>query len=400
MESTLSQNNSSSILKYNPQLDGLRFIAIFFVVCYHWLPSVHHNKTAAFVGGFINFFFVLSSYLITRILFSAKEKASSMGIAKPKVMAVFLLRRTIRIFPAYYLFLLIMLLLPTIGSEVRDNAGSYFSYLANYHMFQSQDFSSVTAHIWTLAVEEQFYFLWPIIILFLPQRHLLKTFLSIIIITVAARAIFYYPVQGIPQAILTQYCADAFAIGGIMAYKYTLATEKEKAWISRFFKIGLYVGVPVCIAIIIARSYYLSFVLNRLLFSVISFTIIEGAVKGYRNFFGKFLENKRVLYVGRISYGIYLYHLLVPVVFWKLYHEAFVYFKTNYAGFYAAHRKTIGNFEIVISSQLACFIIYAVLVLIIASISAKYIEGPLNKLKVGYNSGSKKLSLKPSSAVK
>ncbi|MES2849300.1 MAG: acyltransferase [Bacteroidota bacterium] len=393
-------HGSSSILKYNPQLDGLRFIAIFFVVCYHWLPSVHHSKKAAFFGGLINFFFVLSSYLITRILFSAKEKAATLGIAKPKVMAVFLLRRTIRIFPAYYLFLLILLLLPAIGSEVRDNAGMYFSYLANYHMFQTHDFSSVTAHIWTLAVEEQFYFVWPFIILFVPQRHLLKTFIFIVIATVAARAILYYPAQGIPQAILTQYCADAFAIGGIMAYKYTIATDKEKAWISRAFKIGLYAGIPVCICIMISKSYYLSFVVNRLLFSVISFAIIEGAVKQYKNFFGKFLENKRVLYIGRISYGIYLYHLMVPVIFWKVYHEAFLYFKTNYAGFYAAHRKAIGNFEIVISSQLGCFVIYATLVLIIASLSAKFIEGPMNKLKVGYNPGSKNMSLNPSSAVK
>lgn len=318
-----------------------------------------------------------------------------LGVAKPKVMLVFLLRRTVRIFPAYYLFLLLVILLPTVGAEIKENAGWYFSYLANYHMFQGQDFSHITAHIWTLAVEEQFYIFWPIVILFIPRQYLLKTFVFIVIITVAARAILFVPSPGIPMAILTQYCADAFAIGAIMAYKYTLATEREKQLITKVFRLALYIGIPVCLSIIIARSEYLSFVVNRLIFSVISFAIVEGAVKQYKNRFGKFLENKRVLYIGRISYGIYLYHLMIPVVFWKLYHEFFVYFKSSHAGFYAAHRSAINTFQIIVSSQAACFVIYSVLVIIVASLSAKYIEGPLNKLKVGYGNGSKNIKLKP-----
>lgn len=390
----------SSILAYNPQLDGLRFVAIFFVVCYHWIPSLHHNKLAPFFSWLINFFFVLSSYLITRILIAAKAKGVALGISKPKVMLVFLLRRTIRIFPAYYLYLLLLVLLPGVGAEVKIAPGWYFSYLANYHMFHLQEFSSVTAHLWTLAVEEQFYILWPLAILFVPQRYLLRTFAGIILASLAARAVFYQPSVGISMKILTQYCADAFAVGAVMAYKYTLATEKERDIITKWSRVGLYISIPVSLTIIITQSFYMDFIFSRLLFSVMSFAFIEGAVRIYKNFFGKFLENKRVGYIGRISYGIYLYHLIVPIVFWRLYGYIKQYFVSHHAGFYNKHHTAIGKIEIALVSEVGRFTIYSVMVLIIASLSAKYIEGPLNKLKVGYNAGKKKLVLMPQGVSK
>lgn len=385
---------SASILKYNPQLDGLRFCAVLFVVSYHWLPSIDKIPVSSFFGGVVNFFFVLSSYLITRILFSAKEKSLQLAITKGRVMLVFLMRRTIRIFPAYYLFLLIVLLLPTIGSEVREHAGMYFSYLANYHIFQSQDFPNVTPHIWTLAVEEQFYLLWPIVILFIPHRHLLKTFLFIIISSVALRALAYYQSPGVPQAILTQYCADAFAVGGILAYQYTIASDKEKLLINKWLNIALFTGIPVGIAIIVFKSAYYSFVFNRLLFAVISMKVIDGAVKGYKSYFGRFLENRSVIYLGRISYGIYLYHLLVPVVFWKLYDIGYDWAKTNHPSFFLHHQKAISGAENVLSSEPVCFIIYSILVITVATLSAKYLEAPLSRLKVSYDFSMKKSFLK------
>lgn len=383
-------NNTASILKYNPQFDGLRFIAVFFVVCYHWLPTFHHSAAADFLGGgkWINFFFVLSSYLITRILISARAKGESLGVSKPKVMLVFLLRRTVRIFPPYYLYILALIFIPAITDEVKENAGWYFSYLSNYRMFGTQEFNKVTAHLWTLAVEEQFYIFWPLVILFIPQRHLLKSLLFIIAASVVIRAIYYHPVL-ISQQILTEYCADAFAVGGIMAYKYTLASEKEKQLITKWMRIALYSSLVLAVPIVITQSDRYGFIFNRLLFSVISYSIIEGALKGYNNLFGKFLVNKKVLYIGRISYGIYLYHLLVPILFWRFYKLVSQYFESNHPGFLARFRKPIDWWEIAVTTEVGSFIMYSITVLIIASLSAKFLEQPLNKLKVGY-SGSKK----------
>jgi peptidoglycan/LPS O-acetylase OafA/YrhL len=382
-------NNSASILKYNPQFDGLRFIAVFFVVCYHWIPSFHHSVAAEFLGGgkWINFFFVLSSYLITRILIAAREKGKSLGVSKPKVMLVFLLRRTVRIFPPYYLYIIALILLPDITNEVKENAGWYFSYLSNYRMFDTQEFNKVTAHLWTLAVEEQFYIFWPLVVLFVPQKHLLKTLLFVIVASVAVRAAFYHPVT-ISQQILTEYCADAFAIGGIMAYKYTLATENEKRLITKWMRICLYACLALSVPVIITRSDKFGFIFNRLFFSVISYAIIEGALIGYNNIFGKFLVNKKVLYIGRISYGIYLYHLLVPIIFWRLYRMVSRYFENNHGGFLVRFKKPIDWWEVAVTSELGSFVIYSICVLVIASLSAKFLEQPLSKLKLGYG-GSK-----------
>ncbi len=290
------------VLSYKPQLDGLRFFAVLFVVAYHWLPSISTISVSYFFGHAINFFFVLSSYLITSGLFSAKEKNSSLGIPKKELMRVFLLRRTIRIFPAYYTFLVVVMLVPKAGTYVRDNAGMFFSYLANYQMFNGNSWPPVTAHIWTLAVEEQFYLLWPLVIFFTPQRHLLKLFISIIIGSIVAKAICYYPAHVVPQNILIQYCLEPFAIGGLLAYK---AKMTDGGWrvIKKYVNLFLYAALPFGIAIIVMQSFYFSFVLNGLLFSIVSMKIIEGAIIGYENHFGEFLQNDVVIYVGRISYG-------------------------------------------------------------------------------------------------
>lgn len=373
--------NATQVLKFNPQINGLRFCAVLVVVCYHWLPTISDIKMSSFFGGIVNFFFVLSSYLITRILFSAKEKGIKIGIQKFRIIKIFLIRRTIRIFPAYYIFLLVLLLLPTIRNEINHNAGMYFYYLANYHIFQSPDWPVVTSHIWTLAVEEQFYLIWPLLIIFIPYRHLLKSFIIIIIGSVVLRAIVYDPAYGIRQAILTHYCVDAFAVGGLLAYKY-MTSDKERIAINKYFNIVLYIGIPVGILIILTKSLYFSFVINRLLFALISLKIIEGAIIGYKNNFGKFLQNKVVMYLGSISYGIYLYHLLVPVLFWKLYNFSYEFVKVHYSVFFIRHEKEIMMVQNFLVLEVVRFIIYAVLVVAIATISWNFVEKPINKLKV------------------
>lgn len=138
---------------------------------------------------------------------------------------------------------------------------------------------------------------------------------------------YYYPAKVAPQNILTQYCLEPFAIGGLLAYKAKL-TDGEWRVTTRYFNLFLYAALPFGIAIIVAKSFYFSFVLNGLLFSMVSMKIIDGAAVGYRNFVGKFLQNRAVTYVGKISYGIYLYHLLIPVLLWKTYDFIYVYVMT------------------------------------------------------------------------
>jgi peptidoglycan/LPS O-acetylase OafA/YrhL len=383
------QNAPAQVIKYNPQLDGLRFFAVLFVVTYHWVPWIAEFKISYFFGASINFFFVLSSYLISRILLLAKEKSVSAGIPKYKVMLVFLFRRAIRIFPAYYFFLLVVILLPVIGNEVRNHAGIYFSYLVNYQMFHDQVWSPVTSHIWTLAVEEQFYIVWPFVMLFVPGRHLLKTFLLMLVCSVVFRLFTYHSFAAIPQVILTQYCLDPFAIGGLLAYKYTLP-EQDRTIITRLSNIALYIAIPLTILIIVFQSYYFSFVIGSLSFSIISMKLIEGAILGYKGSIGRFIQSRMVLYIGKISYGIYLYHLLIPILFWKFFDKCYGSLFYHFPSFFNQNAGAISAVVKILAMPLSCYVIYAVLTLLTAILSWNFIEKPFFRLKAVLNSGQKK----------
>ncbi len=377
----IAMNVKVKPLTYNPQFDGLRFCAVLFVASYHWIPAISEMQRSFFLGGMVNFFFVLSGYLITRILFSAKMKGTQFQIPTHKVIASFLFRRAIRIFPLYYFVLFVCILLPVIGAEVRNNAASYFLYFTNLHLVKAQYWPHTTSHFWTLDVEEQFYLLWPFFIIFIPQRYLLKAFMGVIIVGILIKLFSYQALFPVPLDILTRFNINAFAVGGILAYKHTVATEKERRFITKCFNVIFYTGIPICLTIIITKSYYFSFVYNRFLYAVFAMKIIEGAIKGYKNYFGKFLENRTVIYLGKISYGIYLWHLLIPVLFWRFFNIIYGKLDGLFPSFFIEHKEAIRLFDRIISSDTVCFVIYSVLTITAAMISWNLIEKPFSKLK-------------------
>lgn len=369
--------------KYYPQFDGLRFIAALAVVCYHWIPAFHQTEYTIYLNGAISFFFVLSSFLITRILFSTQKKHHTLGVSKTTLYLIFIMHRTVRIFPPYYFYLLFLLVFTYYGNEVRDNAFSYFAYLSNYNMFNRQVFPETTAHLWALAVEEQFYLLWPLVILFVPFRHLVKAFVAIIVASAILRVIFFEPGMFPPQGILTQYCMGAFAIGGLLTYLQA-AEEKEKRRINKVFNICLAIIVPLAILFVVLQNEYYAFITTHLAFPMASMRIIEVAIKGYKGFVGRFLENKIVVELGKISYGIYVYHLFVPILFWKGYAVIRSFAIATWPVFYKTHHQSIWKIEKLLASTPASFVLYAVTLIIIATASNYLIEKPFNKLKIPY----------------
>src|SRR5262249_52703950 len=160
------------------------------------------------------FFFALSGYLITKILLVAKERGIIKNRKRITIAFVFLIRRTLRIFPAYYLYLIIIMLLPVGGYYLRSNAGMFFGYLSNFRIYNDQLWERfATPHLWTLAVEEQFYLIWPWLILFIPTRHLPKLFIFLIAGGIAFRFIYYALLgqqsQEVPFTVLTPACLDS-----------------------------------------------------------------------------------------------------------------------------------------------------------------------------------------------
>jgi peptidoglycan/LPS O-acetylase OafA/YrhL len=162
--------------QYFPQLDSLRAIAVLLVIISHWFSAQHFLNRYVPNGIFgVTLFFVLSGFLITSILLKIKTKLEAGG-SHGEAFKVFYVRRSLRIFPAYYLLLFILVVLNL--ASVRDSFWWHFFYVSNFYFWIKGAFAGSLSHLWSLAVEEQFYFVWPAIILLVPWRFLTSVLLA------------------------------------------------------------------------------------------------------------------------------------------------------------------------------------------------------------------------------
>jgi len=358
--------------KFKPQLSGLRFCAVLFVVVYHFSFFLMNLKTWHYdLGSFIVFFFVLSSYLITRILLDAKRKAADKGMPVWKVAVAFLTRRTLRIFPAYYLYLFILLLFPLEGLDLHQHPAFYFGYLYNIRIFLTHTWGPYAVHLWTLAVEEQFYIIWPWIILFIPTRLLPWVFGLMVLGGIVFRITMLTVFPQIPQfpmLVLMPACMDCFAAGALLAYFHYLGKENNP-WL----KWAALLAVPFWIMLIITNHRRSFIGLDRVFISFFTILVIDVANRGYTGFTKKFLENQVVQYLSKISYGIYLYHLIATLFFWKLFD--LVQRVLSRQGY---DLSALGKW---LASPYISFWIYFILAVGCATVSWYLVEQPFNNLK-------------------
>ncbi len=345
---------------------------MFFVVVYHFSVFLTGLKEWRYdLGSLIVYFFVLSSYLITRILLDAKSKADQSGTAYWKVALAFLSRRTLRIFPAYYLYLLILMLFVVEGSDVRAHAGVYFAYLYNVRIFITHSWQPYTVHLWTLAVEEQFYIIWPWIILFVPAKILPRVLVLLIVGGVGFRVAmltFAPQVPQFPMLVLAPACVDAFAAGALLAVFHNLGKENNQ-WL----KWASILAIPFWILLIVTNHRRSFLGLDRVFIELFAVTVIDIANRGYRGWLGKFIESRIVQYLSKISYGIYLYHLIATLFFWNFFD---VLQRTlNARGYNLASTAKF------LASPYISFWIYFGVAVGCATISWFLIEKPFNRLK-------------------
>jgi peptidoglycan/LPS O-acetylase OafA/YrhL len=342
-----------------------------FVVVYHFSPFLMGLKTVYDLGSLIVFFFVLSSYLLTRIMLDDKQEARETGKPLRKVALTFLTRRTFRIFPAYYLYLIILMLFPLEGMDLRQHPVVYFGYIYNVWIYITQHWGPYAVHLWTLAVEEQFYLLWPWIILFTPTRHLPKIFGLMILTGIAFRVLFmmYAPQANFfPVLVLTPACLDSFAAGALLAYLHY-----RRINISQWLKWGAILALPVWIFLICTKHQRIFTGLDRSFVSFYTVVVIHVANRGFKGFMKKFLENGWVQHLSKISYGIYLYHLITALFFWKIY--AVVHRALAERGY---EFKAI---TYLLESRYVDFCIYFAMAVLCANISWYRVEQPFNRLR-------------------
>jgi peptidoglycan/LPS O-acetylase OafA/YrhL len=313
---------------YMPQLDGLRAFAVGAVLIHHFFqPGRIGGVDLALLGVWL--FFVLSGFLITGILLRSRDQVHYSGYPSGFVLRQFYIRRLLRIFPLYYS---VLFLAATIDlGDVRDTIFWHLAYMSNYLFAMQQYWGAVTAHFWSLSVEEQFYILWPALILFAPRRLLLKLVISAIAIGPIFRvAAHFLDFNWIARLTVLPASLDALGLGALLAYCSHHAAEKP-ILIKRLKQCIYWLGVPGLIVLLGLQKlegYNLvgdvtvnSWFIEPVLWALIFVWLINRASLGFTGVGAKILEFKPLLYTGKISYGIYVYHpfvyVLLPILFYR-----------------------------------------------------------------------------------
>ena len=278
-----------------PQLDGLRAVAVIFVMAFHFVPSVDRYAPLGSIG--VRLFFVLSGFLITRILLDSRRTDLSSALRS------FYIRRGLRIFPLFYLVLALAALINI--SPVRSTIGWHVSYLTNVYLFDRGSWHGSISHLWSLAVEEQFYLVWPWLVLCLPGRRLPAVITTMVCLAPVSRLLIGGPMN----SVLPLSCVDALGAGALLALPLTRRSMMSA---------GLVIGVPLTIASLAFRAAgYVSLPFEVALdfgVSLAAAWLVGRAANGFGGSIGAVLSARPVTYIGTISYGLYLYHGFMPYV--------------------------------------------------------------------------------------
>lgn len=282
---------------YFPKLDGLRAIAILLVLVHHFGGYLASFFDAGYYG--VDLFFVISGYLITSILLGSAE---NFGPA----YKTFLGRRTLRIFPVYYIALVAMYAL-SIGST-RENIVYLATYTWNYAS-QHTD-STEIFYLWSLSVEEQFYLFWPFVVLLLRHRPNVLLALTLLIVAI-----------GYAQLMANIFPAmSPYNYTGLINRMGSLGTGALGAVLIRrghlpekIFRNPL---LEVVFLVLLVWTQIAEQKVRFPLMGVCSLFLVLKCVHGDFKFPGLtwLLEHGVMQYIGRISYGIYVYHVPIGVL--------------------------------------------------------------------------------------
>jgi peptidoglycan/LPS O-acetylase OafA/YrhL len=285
---------------YRPQLDSVRAFAVLSVLINHFW-----TETELGVLG-VRLFFVLSGYLLTGILLSERAEAERSRVPRPLVLRDFYARRILRIWPAYYVALITAVL---VGEQGMAKTFAWHALFAsNILFFLEQAWKpGESAHLWTLSVEEQFYLLLPLALLFVPMRQVRALLIGCIIAAIAYRAAVAALVSGTLDFdnLLPVASFDALGAGALLAAiqhrSGPIHWKRLIAW-----------SLPLAVLLDFgSHSNALSSVLVPAVYILPMVGLIAAADSGVPGWGNVILGNRMLIGLGRISYGVYLYHLFV-----------------------------------------------------------------------------------------
>lgn len=357
-----------------PEFDGLRGLAILAVMVYHFLqykgPSntgraLHSLASIGWAG--VDVFFVISGFLITGILLDSR--------ARPGRWRHFFIRRSLRIFPLYYL---VMTAVTAVGIgatvlglnidhpavQTVDRAWVNFLYLTNFWVAWAGKDSVPMDIAWSLAIEEQFYLVFPFIVWHLRRRNLVRALVLSVLLAPVLRTLTWWFSGGDPQGpyVLPWCRMDSLTMGGLLVFVLRDGSDSLKRSLSQ-------AAIPLSVG---ALALLLSFKRGTLPLDSLGYSLTAAAtgawlvrvLSGDAPLFSKILRNRILMHIGKVSYGLYLLHVLVR----------FAFMSSPVGTYFADYREDLGL-------GLLRLTILIGLSLLAATASWTYFERPVLKLK-------------------
>ena len=201
--------------QYMPQLDALRAFAVIAVIYFHFYLGGKPGGAPWGAWG-VQLFFVLSGFLITGILLKCRNLEEVQDKGK-RQLRQFYIRRGLRIFPLFYFVILTTALLNIYPA--RQTLWWHLTYTSNFYFAIQGSAMGPIAHLWSLSVEEQFYLLWPCLMLFLPDRYLLSCIVTAIIAALMYKiGGFFLGLNSIALSFMMIGCLDSLGMGALLAF--------------------------------------------------------------------------------------------------------------------------------------------------------------------------------------
>ena len=345
--------------RYQPQFDGLRALAVLTVMVDHFSADVPNFPLPDWIhlgATGVRLFLVLSGYFITASLRRARDRMDAGELSAGKTMAAFYWRRLLRIGPAYFVFATIALLL-NLGA-IRHNWPWVFTGTVNWMIAWNNQWPLAISHLWSICVQEQFYLLWPLLILLLPRRWMLSAIIAVALAGIAFRigcVIFSAPI--IARWVLPFGSLDSLAAGAALGWCGGRLRESRGGWVLALLCLSM-----LTVAAVLRNSdpTKLKSVLVEPLEAGAFAILVARTATGFDGNIARFLSNAGLVFAGRISYGLYIYHILVAMVF---------------------NRWLPSQMRFLITIPSLRLVVFGIVTLFTAALSWRLLEQPINRLR-------------------
>ena len=293
--------------RYEPALDGLRGAAVLVVVVTHAIPNL-----PTYGGLGVNIFFVLSGYLITRLLVVEMDRTGTINLGR------FYLQRALRLMPPFWAMLLIFLPFILAGHHRTSQLQSWAmaaSYLMNFNAAFGWTSAYAFTHTWSLAAQEQFYLLWPLALLLGARYRPRLTLAALLVLAMLWRAYLYAHGASVDRIYYgPDTNSDAILVGCLLAFANIPAIWRRRlatAWPA--WLLALAGAIIFCERLADIPQY----VAQASLVSLLAALLIVAAPASS---LGILLSAEPLRFLGKISYGLYLWHLPLIVFFGARWH--------------------------------------------------------------------------------